>query len=110
MHVESVKEYFTVIVPRLLIERKDRVAATHAVYEFQITGEQGGVWALNLRDEPFSVIEESAVEPDCTIIMKDEDFLTMLDGALKPQMAFLTGKLKVTGNMSLALKLSALFV
>lgn len=42
---------------------------------------------------------------DVTLSMSKDNFQKLLDGDLNPQMAFMTGKLKVTGDMSLAMKL-----
>jgi putative sterol carrier protein len=42
---------------------------------------------------------------DVTLSMSMDNFQKLLDGDLNPQMAFMTGKLKVTGDMSLAMKL-----
>jgi len=44
-------------------------------------------------------------EADVTLSMSMDNFQKLLDGDLNPQMAFMTGKLKVTGDMSLAMKL-----
>lgn len=107
--MESTRQYFEEGIPDLLNNHADRVSHIDAIYEFQITGNGGGTWALDLKSTPATINEQSAENPDCTIIMNDEDFLKMINGELKPQMAFLSGKLKVTGNMGLALKLTALF-
>ena len=40
--------------------------------------------------------------------MKGGDFVNFINGKLNPQMAFMTGKLKVKGNMQLAMKLNKL--
>ena len=80
-----------------------------AIYEFQITEDEGGTWCLDLKQNPPIVQEGSAQEPDCTVIMEDQNFVKMIQGELKAQMAFLSGKLKVTGNMGLALKLTTIF-
>jgi putative sterol carrier protein len=40
--------------------------------------------------------------------MADDDFLALLSGKLNGQMAFMTGKLKVAGDLGLALKLESL--
>lgn len=109
MEVSSAREYFESRVPQILQSKGEVVAAINAVYEFQITGDGGGVWTLNLKTNPPSIQEGSAQEPDCTVIMENDYFVQMIRGELKAQLAFLSGKLKVTGNMGLALKLTALF-
>ncbi len=109
MSVETAREYFEQKIPEIIQQRADRLKSIGAIYEFQITGDDGGTWTLNLKEEPAYIQEESAGEPDCTVVMQDMAFVKMINGDLKPQMAFLTGKLKVTGNMGLALKLTTLF-
>src|SRR5436190_6103438 len=47
--------------------------------------------------------------PNITISMKESDYLDMVNGKLNGQMAFMTGKLKIAGDMGLALKLQTLF-
>jgi putative sterol carrier protein len=48
-------------------------------------------------------------KPNITISMKEGDYLDMINGKLNGQMAFMTGKLKIAGDMGLALKLQSLF-
>lgn len=48
-------------------------------------------------------------EADVTLIISEENFEGLMDGSLNPQMAFMMGKLKIDGDMSLALKLGDLF-
>src|SRR5215470_9862460 len=47
--------------------------------------------------------------PNITLTMKESDYLDMINGKLNGQMAFMTGKLKIAGDMGLALKLASLF-
>jgi putative sterol carrier protein len=109
MTVATAREYFEERIPDVLQERGERLRNIGAVYEFQITGDSGGIWTLDLKNEPVTIEEKGANEADCTVVMQDASFVEMINGELKPQMAFLTGKLKVTGNMGLALKLTMLF-
>lgn len=46
-------------------------------------------------------------DADCTIIISKEDFETLLAGDLDPTTAFMMGKLKVEGDMAIAMKLSS---
>ena len=46
---------------------------------------------------------------DVTLVMSSEHFMDLLDGELNPQMAFMTGKLKIDGNMGLAMQLAQIF-
>ena len=47
--------------------------------------------------------------PNITMTMKESDYLDMVNGKLNGQAAFMTGKLKIAGDMGLALKLQSLF-
>ena len=47
--------------------------------------------------------------PNITMTMKEGDYLNMVNGDLNGQMAFMSGKLKIAGDMGLALKLQNLF-
>ncbi|WP_068088669.1 SCP2 sterol-binding domain-containing protein [Polycladidibacter stylochi] len=64
-------------------------------------------------DDGVLVIDGNAVttndqEAECTIELSKEDLEALVSGDLNPTAAFMQGKLKVTGDMSLAMKLSQL--
>uniref|UniRef100_A0A672T8L0 Sterol carrier protein 2b n=1 Tax=Sinocyclocheilus grahami TaxID=75366 RepID=A0A672T8L0_SINGR len=54
---------------------------------------------------PLFFLDEKA---DCTIAMADSDLLDLMTGTMNPQTAFFQGKLKITGNMGMAMKLQNL--
>lgn len=101
----TLKEYFEQKIPENLKNRAEKISDITAVYEFQINGPNGGVWTIDLTVPGGQVTNGPSGKATCTIVMEDENFLKMVTGQLNPQMAFMTGKLKVAGNMGLALKL-----
>jgi len=48
---------------------------------------------------------ESEAEADCTMTASADTFQGILDGEVSPTAAFMSGKLKVDGDMGLAMKL-----
>ncbi|MCA9951013.1 MAG: SCP2 sterol-binding domain-containing protein, partial [Anaerolineales bacterium] len=80
-----------------------------AIYQFNISGENGGEYIVDLKNSPGSAHPGSDPAAGCTLNMAYADFRAMLKGEIKPEMAFMSGKLQVSGNMLLATKLGPLF-
>ena len=68
-------------------------------------GEQGTV-TLDATQIP-NQVGESGAESDCTMVISIDDFMAMADGSLDGVSAFMTGRLKVQGDMGIAMKLAA---
>jgi len=49
------------------------------------------------------------LDADCTIVITKENFLELLEGKLDPMMAFMGGKIKIEGDMGVAMKLQSIF-
>jgi putative sterol carrier protein len=99
------KEVFTEKLPGQLKEKGDEVTKVNAIYQFDITGDDGGKWWVDTTKSGGEVGEGENEGAKCTITMTDSDFIDMVEGKLNGQMAFMTGKLKIKGDMSLAMKL-----
>jgi putative sterol carrier protein len=64
---------------------------------------------FTIANETIDVKTGKHEKPNITISMNESDYLDMINGKLNGQMAFMTGKLKIAGDMGLALKLQSLF-
>ncbi len=107
MAVETAKQVFETVMPEKLKAKPELIEQINASYKFEITGDAGGIWIVDLT-EAGGKISEGDAEASCTITMVDSDFVDMMNGTLNAQMAFMGGKLKVAGDMNLAMKLQAL--
>jgi putative sterol carrier protein len=81
----------------------DKAKAINAIYQFNVTGDQGGTWTVDCMVPEAK--SGAASNAGCTITIGDKDFVDLVQGKLNGQMAFMSGKLKVAGNMALAMKL-----
>ena len=69
--------------------------------------EEDGIVFIDATQTPPQISHEDA-EADTTLVCKAETFAAILDGAQDPNIAFMTGKLKIRGSMGLAMKLNAI--
>lgn len=77
-----------------------------AVYKFVLQGEGGGTWIVDLRDDP-KVVEGDG-DAQCVITMDASDYVDMMEGRAQGQQLFFMGKLRIEGDMGLAMKLQSL--
>lgn len=102
----TVKETFDAMGGRF---RADRAAGTNAVIQYEIAGEGGGTWHAVIKDGACTVNEGAGTNPNLTLQMSSQDWLDMLSGNQSGQMLFMSGKLKIKGDMGLAMKLGSMF-
>ena len=89
--------------------RSDVAGGLNATYCFDISGQNGGKWTLCIDDGKCSLQPGSINNPSVTISISDQDWLAIYKGKLNSQMAFMMGKLRVAGDMGLAMKLQSMF-
>jgi putative sterol carrier protein len=81
----------------------------NATIQFDLTGDGGGTWAATVADGTCKVVEGAADSPTLILTMDTDDFMAMSRGNLNPMNAFMSGKIKLQGDMGLAMKLQNLF-
>jgi putative sterol carrier protein len=102
----TVKETFDLMPTKF---RADRAAGVNATIQYDITGDQGGTWHAVIKDGKCAVSSGAASSPNLTLTMSAQDWLDMVSGKLSGQMAFMSGKLKLKGDMGLAMKIGSMF-
>jgi len=85
-----------------------KVQGIDAVILFDLSGDDGGKWTLTVKDGTVKLEEGETAAAAMTLSMSAADFLAMTQGELNPMAAFMQGKLKVAGDMSLAMKLQSI--
>ena len=85
---------------------ESKTAGMNNSYLFDVEG--AGQWVVSVDDGKVSV-SEGAGEADTTITTSEESFLAITRGELNPTSAYMTGKLKIKGDMGAAMKLQKLF-
>ena len=85
-----------------------KIKDINAVIQFVLTGEGGGEYVLDLEGGNIVTKKEKAESPKLSVTMAVPDWREINAGRLNPQMAFMSGKLKISGDMSLAMKLGTI--
>jgi len=104
--VTSVKHYIETLPERFV---PDASKGVHAVFQFEIAGDDGSTFHVSVDDGTMAVHDGVAPSPNTTIKMNAADYVQMVNGKLSGTMAFMKGKLKVTGNVMLAQKMQNIF-
>jgi putative sterol carrier protein len=100
---DSVQEFFDGLAART---DESKTAGMNNSYLFEIEG--AGTWVVAVADGKVNV-NEGAGEAETTITTTEENFLAISRGELNPTTAYMTGKLKIKGDMGAAMKLQKLF-
>ncbi len=86
-----------------------KAAGVNLAVVFSLTGEGGGDWTVKVADGKATVDEGAAAGANATVKMDAGDYTDMMSGKLNPMMAFMSGKVKVDGDLNSVMKLQTLF-
>ncbi|OIJ14122.1 hypothetical protein BKP35_07945 [Anaerobacillus arseniciselenatis] len=103
----TVKETFYQLAQKMN-EDSLGIKGVNTAYQFDLSGDEEGVFQVIIRDEQVHVYEEVKEDPNCTLQLSDKSLLKLIAGNLNPTIAYMSGKLKVKGELGLALKLQSI--
>lgn len=106
MKSKTVREFFQSLPSKL-----DRGAAEDldAVYQFDLSGPQGGQYLLRIQNGTCAVEEGTHADPHVTLSMSGEDCMKVLNGQLNGPAIAMSGRLQISGDIGLAMQLKLLF-
>ena len=89
--------------------RPEVAEGVDAVIQYKLTGEQGGDWIITIKDGKCSVAQGVAEEPTMTLTSDALVFKVVLLGVANGMQYFMQGKIKLAGDLNLAMKLTQFF-
>jgi putative sterol carrier protein len=89
-------------------DRVAKLAGLTATYQFNLSGEGGGNFHVAITNGVATVKEGTIDSPNVTVSISIDSFTKITEGKLNPTSAFMSGQLKVSGDMSLAMKLQSI--
>ena len=103
----TVKETFDRLTVKMN-EDPSHMENLNVIYQFNLSGEEEGIYQLIIKENEAEYTIGETFEPKITLEMSDKNFIKLAQDDLNPTMAYMSGKLKVKGDLSLALKLHSL--
>ena len=95
-------------MPQALVPEK--AGSTKAMIQFDLSGDQGGKWWVKIHDGQAESGHGDAPEtPQLTLMADAMDYVKISLGQLDGTAAFMQGKLKIKGDMGLAIKMAGFF-
>jgi putative sterol carrier protein len=95
------------LMPELFLPEKAQGLSVSVYY--QVTGEGGGDYTCAIENGVFSLKREPKADATSVVVIAAEDWIALNEGKLDPMQAFMTGKLKGTGDLGLLQKFPKFF-
>src|ERR1051326_337313 len=106
--VQMTPDQIVEAMPNYLIPEK--AGSTKATIQFDLSGEQAGKWWIKIHDGRAEAGKGDAPERgNLTLLADSNDWVKIMSGQMDGTAAFMQGKLKVKGDMGLAIKMQSLF-
>lgn len=87
----------------------DKAAGVDATIQLSLTGAAAEEWNVVIKDGQCKLAQGTIPAPKLTVTTNSGNFIKIFTGQLDGMQAFMQGKLKLTGDLNLAMKLLGLF-
>lgn len=87
----------------------EKAQGLDAVLQFTFTGAESGEWNVVIKDGKVNVQHGVHPHPKVTLAADSSDFIKVFTGQLDPMQAYMAGKLKLSGDLNLAMKMTQFF-
>lgn len=87
----------------------EKASGLDAVIQFKFTGTEAGDWYAVIKDGKVDVSKGEHATPKMTLTADSADYVKIFTGELDGMQAFMQGKLKLAGDLNLAMKLTQMF-
>ena len=87
----------------------EKAVGVNAVIQYNLTGDQAGDYIVKIADGVCKVEEGEAESPTMTLTSDGEFFRDVLLGKEDGMKGFMMGKIKLAGDLNLAMKLTSFF-
>lgn len=87
----------------------EKAPGMDAVIQFIFTGNEPGDWYAVIKDDKVEVLQGTHEAPKMTLTADSGDYVKIFTGELDGMQAFMQGKLKLAGDLNLAMKLTQMF-
>ena len=85
-----------------------KIEGVNAVILFNLSGDGGGKWTATMADGKVDVEEGETASPTMTLSMAAQDLVALSNGELNAVAAFMQGRIKISGDMALAMRLQSI--
>lgn len=89
--------------------KPEAAEGVEAVIQYKLTGDEGGDWIITIQDGKCTVAEGQAENPKMTLTAEAQDLKDVLLGKANGMQYFMQGRLKLAGDLNLAMKLTSFF-
>ena len=103
VEVKTPKDFFEKILPQRF--KPDKAKGVDVIVNIDISGNNGGEWTVIIKNQTLKIKEGLHNSPSLSLKISEKDYLDVINGKLSGEKAFFTGKLKLKGNISQALRL-----